>query len=462
MLEIGLFLAWLVVIFLRWDYLRYKKRRSANAAHLAPAADASEAPAPKSKSPETLPLEREVCEPTVGRHGKDVLPDWPQAALGAQTMRLVLAPRWRTLAIFSAMFLFYLVSSRFNHLYVYPNYVYLAYAWLHGSISYPHDLGAGIDDVLFNGRWYLVQAPLPAVIMLPLTLFFGLHANQEVMCAVCAAVAVAAVDTMLGRMNIEARSRLWTLLIMAFGTVFWWCASYGAVWMFGHVAAVMFLCLMLAEWYGLRRPWLIGLLFTCAALCRLPTMLAVLPFIAWLLLEEKDGLRKIGLLLVGALPLFALFAIYNFARWGTVLDIGYLVSYRAASTPSSKGPFGLSYLTSNLHGLFVKPPHFFKFDTFGTALTFTSPALFIALKAPRTRETAYLSIATILASLPALLYFNSGGMQFGMRYSLNFLPFLLPLLARGIMNTPTVVYSILTAYSIIINALGVLLFSSQQ
>ncbi len=410
------------------------------------------------------PLAVDIAEPPqVREHDREIArPDWLKNALASPAVRFTLPLRWRAYAVFLAMFLVYLASSAFNHLYVYPNYVFLAYAWLHGSISFPHDLGGGMDDVLFRGRWYLVQAPLPAVIMLPLTLLFGLHANQELMCALCAAVAVAAVDAMLAQLNLDGRTRVYTLLIMAFGTVFWWCASYGAVWMFGHVAAVMFLCLMLAEWYGRRRPWLIGLLFACAALSRLPTILAVIPFIAWFLLEEKDGLRKVGSLIAGGLPLLIGFAIYNFARWGTIVDIGYLVSYHAASKTSPGGPFSFSYLTANLHELFLKRPYFFRFDTFGTALTFTSPALFIAFKAPRTRETAYLAIAAILAALPSLLYFNSGGMQFGMRYSLDFLPFVLPLLARGIMNTPNVVSAILAVYSIASNALGVLFFSTQQ
>src|SRR4030088_204534 len=68
------------------------------------------------------------------------------------------------------------------------NYVLLADAWLHGRswIVYP---GAWIDAVPFQGHAYIVEAPLPAVLMLPLVAMYGTAANQNVLAALLAAAA---------------------------------------------------------------------------------------------------------------------------------------------------------------------------------------------------------------------------------------------------------------------------------
>ncbi len=479
MLELALVILAALAIYLFSDYSRWKKRHiAASVGEQAEFAEGTVAEEPAQIGDvvfetETFPsssgdLEERLDAEDLGSPkiktervaAGSILERWPFFAK--------LQP-WRAAVMFMMTLALYLISSSFNHLFVYPNYVYLAYAWLHGSVSFPHELGFGMDDRFFHGRWYVIQAPMPAVIMLPLVLLFGLHANQELMCALCAAIAVAAIDTMLGRLGIDGRARLWTLLFFALGTVFWWCASYGAVWMYAHVVAVMFICLMLAEWYGRRRPWLVGALFACAMLSRFPVSLAAVPFAIWFLnSDRRQGIRNLAYAVAGALPFVLLYAIYNYVRWGTINDIGYLLFYHTDKMGSPTGsPFAIRHIMPNLHTFFVTAPKlqssfpFLKFDTFGTALTFTSPALLLALKAPRTAETAYLAAATLLVAVPSLLYYNNGGMQFGPRYSLDFVPFMLPLMARGLVAVSQLLSRALIAYSIAVNALGVMFFSGQ-
>jgi len=90
------------------------------------------------------------------------------------------------------------------------------------------------------------------------------------------------------------------------------------------------------------------------------------------------------------------------------------------------------------------------------ALTFTSPALALAfLTSPRTREGLVFWSAAVLTALPSLFYYVNGFEQFGMRHSLDFTAFLLPLVARGLQRCPSALSFALIAYSIAANAYGV-------
>ena len=124
-------------------------------------------------------------------------------------------------------------------------------------------------------------------------------------------------------------------------------------------------------------------------------------------------------------------------------------------------PFRLRYLPFNLYSFFFLPPewmaHFpwLKPTSFGVALTFTSPALLLAFLAPlRSRETLIWWSATLLTAIPSLLYYVNGFEQFGMRHSLDFTAFVLPLMARGFQRAHGSLWYGLIILSIAANAYG--------
>lgn len=367
----------------------------------------------------------------------------------------------RTWIVFAAALLFYLISSGGKQTF-YDNYTLLANAWLHGSISIP-DPGPAIDALKYLGKFYIIEAPMPAVLMLPLALLFGENANETLACVLCGAAAVAAADVTLRRIGVSAAARDMTVVFLAAGTVLWWCTSFGAVWMYAHVAGAMFALLFLAEWSGHRRPWMLGILLACAALSRFPVILAALPFCIWLLAETPPGRRwrAIGSALLGAAPFFLMYAWYNEVRWGTLQDIGYTVWYHQDSVGSPTGsPFQLQYLPFNLYSFFMLAPDFtgtfpfIKPGPLGVSLTLTSPALVLALAAGRSRESLALWSAAVLTAIPSLLYYVNGFEQFGMRHSLDFTPFLVPLVARGIERTPRLLGGALVVFSVAANFFG--------
>jgi hypothetical protein len=369
----------------------------------------------------------------------------------------------RTWIVFGAALALYVISSGFAHPTAYNNYALLGDAWLHGRV-WIYQPSPAIDALEYMGRYYIIEAPMPAVLMLPLIAISGTDANQTIVAVLCAAVMIAAFDVIMGRMGIEGRVRGWMLAFAAMGTVLWWCASFPAVWMFAHIAGAMFLTLAIAEWYGHRRPWLVGLLLACAALSRFPTILAALPFAWWLWAEtpKSDRVRRIAQLAAGAAPLLLIYAAYNYMRWQTFADVGYTLWYHQDQVGQPTGsPFRLEYLPFNLFSFFVLGPQFqptfpwFHPTGLGVSLTLTSPALLLAFGAPaRTRESIAMWASTALIALPSLLYYVNGFEQFGMRHAMDFLPPLLVLCARGMDRFPRAAAIGLVVFSIFANAYG--------
>ncbi|HEV2908205.1 MAG TPA: hypothetical protein VGX02_02950, partial [Candidatus Eremiobacteraceae bacterium] len=73
----------------------------------------------------------------------------------------------------------------------------------------------------------------------------------------------------------------------------------------------------------------------------------------------------------------------------------------------------------------------------------------------RNRETWFLWAAVLLTALPSLLYYVNGFEQFGMRHSLDFTPFIIPLVARGFERVKHAFSYALIAWSVLANAWGV-------
>lgn len=329
----------------------------------------------------------------------------------------------------------------------YNNYVLLAQALLAGHvwIDWP---GSYIDALAYNGQHYIIEAPLPALLLLPAVALFGTHANQTLLGALLAAIAVGAAWELGERFAVPRANIVWICAFLLAGTDLLWCAVFGDVWFLAHVSACCFTLLALVELAGKRRSWLVALLAVCAIESRF-SMIAALPVYAYLLWLPRhsdapvvrDELMRAfagfaGVVLVAAVWWVA----YNEARWGTWNDIGYTAWYHQdmAGMPAGS-PFRLEYLPNQLWSFFVQWPTllpsfpWLRPEYSGVALTWTSPALLLAFLA-RTplRWTVALWVATILVAVPNLLYYVNGFAQFGMRHALDFEPFLVALMLLAV------------------------------
>ena len=155
----------------------------------------------------------------------------------------------------------------------------------------------------------------------------------------------------------------------------------------------------------------------------------------------------------------------NLARTGDPFEFGHrFLKVRWSGRIEEYGLFNWRFLGRNLGAAlalvpwFESRPPYLQISTHGLALWFTTPAFVLALW-PRVRTPLYQSLAllTLLVAGPSLFYQNSGWIQFGWRFSLDFTPFLILLLALSGRRFDRCFY-LLVALGILVNTFGAITF----
>ena len=343
----------------------------------------------------------------------------------------------------------------------YNNYVLLADAFLHGHvwIDWP---GEYIDALSYVGRHYVIEAPMPAILLLPFVAVSGTGANQSLLAALLGGVAVGSGWDIARRIGVPQNARLWLCGFLLFGTDLFWCAMYGDVWFVAHVASAAFTLLALGELLGAKRAWLVAIYAGCAVESRFSLLLAVPVYAVWLALEAPAGaaFAPHAEFRGSAAALRRILALVQRGTLGHALRhrVHGLVSSGSAGEPTGS-PFRLAYVPNQLYSFFVRFPDVvgrapFLVPTYnGVALTWTSPALLLALFARKPRPAVLaLWAATALVFLPNVTYYVNGFAQFGMRHALDFEPFLFVLMLFAARDGWRPIWLALCAWSMVAGA----------
>jgi hypothetical protein len=301
--------------------------------------------------------------------------------------------------------------------------------------------------------------PFPTLVMLPGALVAGRAGNDVIPTLLIAALILPLALAVLRRLAAAGLSRrsvgddLWLVATLAFGSVMFFSAVQGKVWYTAHVVGVA-LALVYA-WASIeaRHPVIAGLALGAAALTRTAMAFMVLLFLceAWRIhgglaawrADRGKLLRALrGPLVRFAVPIAA-FAVagmaYNHARFGAPTEFGH--TYLEVRQQAQIEQYGLAsyhYLGRNLAVAFTLLPELLPREPYvqisghGLALWFTTPILWFLLWPRDTgplHRTLWLCVAAV--ALPSLLYQNSGWVQFGYRFSLDYVVLLVMLLAIG-------------------------------
>ncbi|HET9598221.1 MAG TPA: hypothetical protein VFP65_21720 [Anaeromyxobacteraceae bacterium] len=340
-----------------------------------------------------------------------------------------------------------------------PHFIYQADAWLHGQLHLRVRPPDDNDWARVGSRWYVSFPPGPALLMLPGVALFGFQYVDVSFTVFFAAVNVLLVFVVLERLRRtgeSARTRAENAslaLLFAFGTVSFSCSVRGEVWYTAEVLGVTGTCLYLLAAHRARAPLLAGLAWSFAAITRTPLVFSAAFFAAEVVagggsLREQarrpatwvDRVRwgKVARFAAGAAPLLLLAAWLNWTRFGSPADFGHAHFWnnRVNADIQRHGLFSLHYLERQLHAAFTRLPHLeggrLAYDPDGMSLFLTTPLLAMLLW-PRARPRLHLPLWLTVAAtaLPGFLYQNTGYVQFGYRFSLDYTPYLFLLLALG-------------------------------
>ena len=405
----------------------------------------------------------------------------------------LLERRWAPLALyaFALVFLSAVAGSRVTRQSADPHFVFQADAWLHGQLSIDPPPAKGddwskvetveLDDgTQVRGRrltsrgkkgffrttrgdevptsrirrtvhtsYEVSFPPVPAVLMLPQAAVHGRRANDVVPTLLVAALSLPLCFILLGRLRAAGLSRrgptddLWLSLCLTFGTVFFFSAVQGRVWFTAHVVGVALALGHLIATVEARRPVVAGLCLGLAAMTRTPMafLFPLFLFEAWRIARD-DPRRFLRLCAAFAAPVVVIAAVavaHNLARFDQAGEFGHsYLAVRQQAQMEETGLFSLDYLSRNLAVALTLLPRFSAESPFvvigghGLAIWFTTPILFFLLW-PRERGPWHLPLwlTVAMVAVPSLLYQNSGWLQFGYRFALDYMPLLILLVAVG-------------------------------
>lgn len=161
--------------------------------------------------------------------------------------------------------------------------------------------------------------------------------------------------------------------------------------------------------------------------------------------------------------------LWNYLRFENPMETGYSLIHLEgflAERVNAHSHFNIHYLPFNLFHMFIKGLDFawrepslllpLKTDAFGTSLTVASPFVLFAFKAVWKKNVTIGAWAAILVILiPAMLYYNNGWIQVNcQRFSLDFMPVLILLAAKGIGSRKLFKIAVVWAISLNIISFG--------
>ncbi len=331
------------------------------------------------------------------------------------------------------------------------------------------------DETLY----YVSFPPFPAVAMMPAFLIWGYDVNDVLFTVLNAALNAVLILLLLEYLRTRGlsarttRENVLLAILFTFGTVNLFSAIRGEVWFSALIVGISLHVAYILLSVEARYPFWAGLMLGLGMATRTPIAFAA-PFFALEMLRDGDRMRwpgwgtflRKGLLF--AAPVLAIgFALmaYNHARFESFGEFGH--TFLANGTRASirdHGLFSWWFLKANLGAAFTNPPVFDGFPPFihvtrhGLGMVWTTPVL-IFLLYPKTWSTfaRNLLVTCCIVAIPDLFYQNTGWAQFGYRFGLDFMPYLLVLLAvcgRKFGRAFTVAFVL----SILMNALGAVTF----
>lgn len=384
------------------------------------------------------------------------------------------------LLYFSALSVLHIpgILNFYNNNGLHNGYLQFAQSLLHGNLYLPQ-LPSYADMISFGGRYYLPYPPLPSVILMPFVALFGIaHVNTVFIALLMTSFNLYLVHKILTRLQIGQHLFPWLIAAFFLGTGYWYALfTSHHVYAFAQITSCMFQFLLLNELLGKRRWWLIGAYIGCTFLTRQFTLCYIVFALGYMLYlqrqEKQHTLFKNATALIGSLSVFvALYLLYNYLRFGNILDTGYehiLFIGVLNERVNQYGVFSTKYLLFNLYSFFIKGfniefrgPGLLQIkdmDLWGTSLLSASPFFVASLKAawpPFLKWSGWITILCILTGI--LFYHNNGFHQVNtMRFSLDFLPLLFVLTALGFRHIPMWLVKGLVVYAVLLNIISFLI-----
>ena len=308
-----------------------------------------------------------------------------------------------------------------------------------------------MDYVFVNGKYYWPLGLFPSVLLTPFQFLFGSVFHQGSL----QLILIILLSLILFRL---ARIRKFNTLSCFYLTAAFLLGSpvLGLILepkssFFAQVVAVTLLSALLLEWETLKRWWFMGILEGALIATRSTSGFIIFALLFLLFKDKTASDKKVVNLLNLLTPVFlSVIAIvwFNFARFGTLLDNGYFIANIVTLLRPLRdiGFFSIQHIPTNFYYYFlasfeavsenfapIKFP-FIKYSPWGLSFFLVAPFFLYSLKSLRINSLYIKSLwfVVILTLAVLLSYYAPGWVQFGPRYSADFMPVLYLLTLYGL------------------------------
>ncbi|MCL2869200.1 hypothetical protein FWF48_00080 [Candidatus Saccharibacteria bacterium] len=337
----------------------------------------------------------------------------------------------------------------------------LALSFLRGHLYFWDNQLRG-DATLFNSHYYWSLGIFPALLITPFMAIFQLFGGyfyQEYLFVPLVVLALYLIYRLARRFNYSGQDAGYLVIVGLAGTSLLGIAPIAMSWYLASLIGFVLLLLALVEFFGKRRYWVLGVLTGLLVLTRPPAAVALAVFLILdMFLAQKIEfcrifswqnwckLAKVALPIILALVIFCT---YNYARFSNPLETGYaqqiypnvqINKYDIAAR--QYGIFNIRHIPGQLYNMFfsmptpvyyhgkapVLTPPFIRSNRYGMSLFLISPWLlwlFTVRRKHWSKVAVFLLIAASAGILLNACFFGLGYGLFGLRYSLDFLPFLM-------------------------------------
>lgn len=337
-----------------------------------------------------------------------------------------------------------LVVFRFNPMShsPYDSYTKQAMAWLEGRTDLGQDYPY-LELARYQGKVYVSFPPVPSIPLIPFVLFYGENTPNNLLCLIYSIISFIALFALFHRKKPAAEALLWAALGTV-GTNLVCITAFGGVWHEAQTLSFM-LCSLAALGVTSEKPVYraLGMFSWALAVGCRPFVLFGFPLLYLLLYKSVKVNGKPVLSAKKTLPylippvIVALVLMwYNYIRFNNPFEFGH--TYLNEFLNEGGGQFDFSYFTENLRNIFrlpylvpdTWPVQFSQFNAF--AFYFVNPIIIIYFVSSildllyAKRMLAAVTFICVAANFFfTLLHKTLGGFQFGARYFIDMIPFML-------------------------------------
>jgi hypothetical protein len=345
------------------------------------------------------------------------------------------------------------------HWYPHPtdyHFYFLAQSLIQGRfdfISLPMTIDGlqNINDVVIWGdRFYWALGPLPILLFVPLAIINQyvpvepqiassiVHVPAIFLAGYAAYIAMRAI-------GIDRTSRYYLTMAWMLSTPMLGMVSPSGYYL-SHIIVSVGIFTALALYFREKKRWLsIGMIFAAIAATRITAASGILVFVYFALRIYRHSPRLqaqslVRLLLPLCITLIALSG-YNFARFSNPWETGY--NQQQLTIPDlfyarEVGIVHAKHLPSNIYHFLLRSPEpvtnstsngvlefpFIRASWWGMGIFFMAPYLLSLFFYPKNNwHIRILLLGSGIVAIPIFLYYGIGYIQFGYRYSLDFLPY---------------------------------------